>query len=96
MGPHLDGLSLRLPFTPAVFEIADQLLLLGVHRDHGLTLLLVGVYLRVDVLELGVAVDMSTALAGLAIGLQAVAERVQQFGDLLSANRMPLFPEHRS
>ena len=33
---HLVRLSLRPPFTAAVAEIANQLLLLGIHRDYGL------------------------------------------------------------
>ena len=62
---NLLGLALRSPFPTAVFEVADQLLFLGVHRDHRLAALLEQSHRGVDVLELGVAIRWS--LGSLAI-----------------------------
>jgi len=79
--PHRFRLALRAPFAPAVLEIADQLLLLGVDRDRRLARRKRRLHLRVDVAELGVAVGMACPFAGLAVGLQAVAERAQRGPD---------------
>ena len=59
---HEFGLVLRLPLASSVLEVADQLLLLGVHRDHRLAAPLEGPHRAVDVLELGVAVGVLLAL----------------------------------
>ena len=48
--------------------VADQLLLLGVDRDHRLIVSLEGQNLGVDVLELSVTVGMLASIIGLAIG----------------------------
>jgi hypothetical protein len=53
-------------------EVADGFLFLGVHRSHRLSARLIGVYLRVDVLELGIAILVIAAFAGLEVGLKAV------------------------
>ena len=50
------GPPLRLPFLTSVLELTDQLLLLGVDRNHGLTPLQKGLRRRIDVLELRVPV----------------------------------------
>jgi len=62
---------------PALFEVADQLLRLGVHADHrlaGREGLADG---GIDVPELGVPVGVLAALSGLGVGLQAEAQLVQ-------------------
>jgi hypothetical protein len=58
--------------------LADELLLLGVDADRRPVLLDRGGHLVVDVAKLRVTVRMLGALLGLAVGLQAVAELVQQ------------------
>ena len=72
VGADLDRLAGRAPLTPAVLEVADQLLLLGVDRYHRLA----GGHRARDrgvyVLELRVAVGMLAPLADLRGGLQAV------------------------
>ena len=63
----------RVAFGPiiraAVLEVADQLLLLGVNRDDGLARGLGRNDLRVDVLELCIAIGMARALECLAVDL---------------------------
>src|SRR5258708_1552551 len=90
LGTHLFGLTRRLPFVAPVLEIPEILLLLGVHGDHRLTPLLEGLHARVDELELGIAVGVRTPLTRLAIGLEAVAQIVQEQGNLLVADPVAL------
>ena len=66
--------SVAAPLAPAVLEVPDELLLLGVDRDHRLTGADRRRSGRVDIAELGVAIGMRGALLGLAVGLQAVAQ----------------------
>src|SRR3974390_1493569 len=70
---HVLQLAFGTPFATAVLEISHQFLLLRVDRDHRLPTLLQPRRLRVDELELGIAIGMLIAFARLAIGLQAVA-----------------------
>jgi hypothetical protein len=89
--PDRLGPPLRTQLTPAVPEVADQLLLLGVDRDRRLAGGLELLHRGVDVLELGVAVGVAGALAGLAVGLQAEAQAAQQAADqLLPRGEAPL------
>src|SRR5512135_2935556 len=57
---HADlfGSTLRLPLTAGILEVPDQLLLLRVHRHHGLALLLGRTHLSVDMLELGIPIGV--------------------------------------
>ena len=86
MHPHRLGITFGPQFPTAVLEVADKLFLLGVHRDRWLLLGLERLDLSVDVLELGVTVRMVAPLTGLAVGLQAEAELVQQPTDQLVAD----------
>ena len=75
---HELWLALQMPLAPAVLEVADQLLLLAIDRNHGPA----GNDRRlrglVDVLKLGVAVGMGGPLLGLDVGLQRVAQQPHQ------------------
>jgi hypothetical protein len=84
------GPPLRLPFPARILEIPDQLLLLRVHRHHGLTPLLEGDHLTVDVPELGIPIGVGATPPSLAKGLEAVAQFVQEDGHGLVAHPMPL------
>src|SRR3954449_13439011 len=77
--------ALGAQLTAAVLEVSDELFLLRVDRDRRLAGGLPGLHPRVDVFELGVAVGVACALAGLAVGLQAEAEPAQQSADQLLA-----------
>src|SRR5690606_10792162 len=66
--------ALRLPLPSVVVEVADQLLFLGVDRDHRLTLGVKLTGLAVDVPKLSVTVQVVRTFAGFAQRLQAVAE----------------------
>ena len=76
--PHRFGFAFRTQFSATVLEVAHQFLLLGVHRHDRLPSALEGLHLRVDVLELGVPIRVRRPLPGLAVGLQAVAQLLQQ------------------
>src|SRR5580704_6783204 len=77
---HADGLRLAfaLPLTPAVLEVAHELLFLGVHGYDGLSALHERLRGAVDVLELRVAIRRLPSLPGLADDLEAVLELVQK------------------
>ena len=68
-----------------VLVFADQFLLLGVDGDHRLAGGLMRFDLRVDVLELRVAIGMASALLALTIDLTAIAEAFEQLRDALAA-----------
>jgi hypothetical protein len=79
-----------LAATPAaILNVPDQILLVGIHRDDRLPGLESGLDLGIDVLELGVPVRVALSLEGLAVGLEAVAEFVEQLGDHATTGRMP-------
>src|SRR5712671_766943 len=80
--------ALRSPFASGVLEVADKLLLLSVDRDRRLTCRERFFHPIVDVVELHVTIGIVGSLAGLAVGLQAVIEPVQEFADERPANRM--------
>src|SRR6266849_534847 len=80
MDPDRFRVSLRAIFAAIVTEIPDQFLFLGVDRDHRLLLGQCGGYLAVDTGELRIPVGVAVALLGFAVGLQAVARRIEQFG----------------
>ncbi len=79
---HVDPLrvALRPPLGAAVGELADLLLLLGVHRDDWLAGVQVLARRARDVAELGVPVRVLPALGDLGVALQAVALGLQQPG----------------
>jgi hypothetical protein len=82
------GFALWLPLLPVVFEIAHQLLLFGVHGDNRLAPSQAPLHLPVQMLKLSVAVGMIRPFFGLAVGLQAVAQRVQQIRHHLMTDPM--------
>lgn len=53
---------------------------LGAHRDDRLSPTLKAPHLAIEILELSIPVRMMTAFTGLAIGLQAVAQPIQESG----------------
>ena len=71
----------RAPGAARVLERADQLLLLGVHRNRRLLLPLRASHAPGDVPKLRGPIDMLAALTSLGVALQAVAQSVQQLGD---------------
>src|SRR5215207_7372791 len=77
----IDNLSLLTPDLPTVLEVADQLLLFGIHTDHWLPAVEMNRALGSNVLELGIPLRMLLAGLLLAIGPQAVALRAQQATD---------------
>ena len=91
--PHRLGRTLGSPFAAGVLEVADQFLLLGIDRDRRLAPRQRLLHLRVDVVELGIAIGMTCPFARLAVGLQAVVERPQQCGDRVVADAMAECPQ---
>src|SRR5918995_666687 len=83
------GLARRLPLGATVGELANQLLLLGVHADHRLPRRQIDLGLLVQVAELGVPVGMLGTLQGLDRSLQPVALLLEQPPDGVVADWMP-------
>lgn len=81
MDVHRRRISRRPPLAAVVLELADELLLLGVHADHRLAGVPVITGLLVEIAELGISVGMLASLDGLGVGLQAEAFLPQQVGD---------------
>ena len=76
---HFFGLALGSQLTAGVPEVANQLPFFpGIDRDRRLAGPSEAGDTCVDMLELGVAVGMLAALAGLGVGLQAEAHVLQQ------------------
>ena len=90
MHQHLLRRSLRTQLPPTVLEGPHQFLLLRVHGDHRLSQGELQLHRPVQVLKLGVAVRVFRPRQGLAIGLQAIAHVVEQFGDHAMADLVPL------
>ena len=88
---HVDPLRLaaRKPFPPTVFELADQLLLLGVDADHRVAGGDVVAGLVVEIAELGVAIGMLGALDDRGVGLQAEPLGLEQLGHRGRRHRCP-------
>src|ERR1700736_5370668 len=89
MHANLFRIPLRPPLPPSVFELSQQFLLLGVNRYHRLAEGDVAPNFVINVLELGIAVRMRISLLGLAVGLQAVTQLMQQLRDYWIAHLMP-------
>ena len=81
MHTHRLGITFVTQLATGVLEVADQLLLFGVHRNRRFTRGQSGADLRIDIAELFVPIRTVAALAGLAVGLQAVVQLSQQIGD---------------
>src|SRR5205807_3720186 len=71
-------------------EIPDQFFFLGVDRDYRRLFGQRRSHLGVDVAELRIPVGVVVALLGLAVGLQAVARRIEQFGHQGAAHLVAL------
>src|SRR6516165_3957473 len=82
--------SLTTPFLAGILEIAHQLLLLRVDRDHRLVGFQEGGRLVCDVLELRVAVDVLLPFLGLAVRLQTIAQIVQKLAHQRTRHLVPL------
>ena len=69
----VDGrrLAQRVPFSPGILEVSDQLPFLGVHRNHRLALGLVADDLRIEVRKLGIPIGLGATFPDLPIPLQA-------------------------
>src|ERR671911_2727336 len=87
--PNFLRLALGVPLPAAVPEVADQFLLLGVHRDHRLRLGQRRGNALADGGERRIAIRVAAALPGRAVGLQAELLLLQQFADNLWLIRWP-------
>lgn len=97
---HQLRITLRLPLTSAVLEVANQLLLLRVDGDHRYAAIDAVLRLGVDVLELRVPIRMLRALDRLVRRLKAVPVIAQQLAHRLVADpdavlREQLGSQHR-
>ena len=69
--------SLRAPLGTSLFEVANQFLLLGIHRDDRIAKALKLLHLSVNVFKLGITIRVRSPLQGLAIPLEAVTQLVE-------------------
>src|SRR5437763_9366721 len=90
MHPDLFRTPLRPILAAIVPELADQFLLLGVDRDHWLLLGQSSGHLGVDMGELRIPVRVAVTLLGLAVSLQAVTRRIEQFAHQGAAHLVAL------
>src|SRR5881397_2696584 len=79
MDSNLFRLSLRSPFLPAILEVSDQLLLLGVHGDDGVLRPQILLGLAADVLKLPISIRVRRPFDCLAVRLEAVVQIMEQF-----------------
>ena len=70
-GPSPVAIAARAPFPPAVLVVTDELLLLGVHADHSLSVAGVRGGLLVEVAELPVPVRVIATFELFGVALQA-------------------------
>ncbi len=80
------GFALGMPLSPAILEVSDEFLLLGVDGDHGDTTLEAPLGCRVDVLELRVSIRVLRAFNRLVWYLQVVVVILEHLGDGLVAD----------
>ena len=78
MHPDRLGVALAAQLAAVVFEVANQFLLLCIHRDRRLARGNRCLHRRIDMLKLGIAVGVIGPLARLAVGLAAVFHVPQQ------------------
>src|SRR6202040_3081461 len=90
VAPPRFRLALRPPLPAAILEVTDQLLLLGIDGNDRLLPDQCCLDQIIDVAKLGVSVRMAVAFSGLAIGLQAEVQLVQQLTNHGTADRMTL------
>ena len=84
------GAIATLPLTAAIAKLAHQFLLLGSDRHHGLPLPLEGLGPAVDVLELRIPIWVGAALQRLAVGLQTIAQVMEESVDRPFTHPLPL------
>jgi hypothetical protein len=92
---HRFGLSVPVPLTATIAELPHEFLLFGIHRHHGLPLPLENRGPAVDVLELCISIRVMAAFERLAVGLETVAEVMEEAVDGPLTHPMPLGLESR-
>src|SRR5688572_9715817 len=88
MNPNYLRISLGTPLPACILEVADQLLLLCVHGDHRLLSALKASHQIDDVAELRVPILVLRSFTPLLVGLQAVAQTMQQLCYYRMADRV--------
>src|SRR5450755_3689849 len=77
---HVFRIAFGSPFPPLVLVVSNLLLLLGVNGDYRLPATLKTPHFAIEMFELSISVRMTAALARLTVGLQAIAQCIQQSG----------------
>jgi hypothetical protein len=80
----------RPPFLARVAVLADELFFLGVHADHRIPAVLMGLHLATDIPELAIPVRVLGALDRAGVGLQAEPLLAQQVPDGIGAGLVAL------
>jgi len=91
---HVDFLwsALGLPFSPRILKIADQFLLFGIDRDHGLFGPLKLLDAGRDILKLRIPIGLRAACPRFSIGVQALRLRLEESANPALTNRVAGFP----
>jgi hypothetical protein len=84
-----------VPLLTAITVLAHQFLLLSINRDDGLPLFLEDLGPPVNVLELCIPVRVVATLERLAVGLETIAQIMEEPIDGALTDRMPLGLECR-
>jgi len=95
MAVDLLGLPVRVPLLAAIAVRAYEFFLLGINRYDRLPPLLEGLSPPINVLKLRIPVRMVAALERLAVGLETVAQIMEESMDRPLTDRMPLGLECR-
>src|SRR2546423_13418763 len=94
----VDGLWIALfpPGLPRIFILADQFFLFGINRDHRALVFSVPLYLRVNIVELLVPVRMYGSFERFDVGLEAVAQFMEEGGHGGMTERVALLAQGSS
>src|SRR3989442_12409661 len=95
MAVDLLGLPVRVPLLAAIAVRAYEFFLLGINRYDRLPPLLEGLNPPIHVLKLRIPARMVAALEGLAVGLETVAQIMEESIDGPLTDRIPLGLEWR-
>ena len=89
MEPHGLGAVFWPPFPSGIPQIPNEFLLLRVHRNRGTMLALKAPHLVVEILQLGIAIQMLRSLIRLKIHLHAVVGGIDEARLQPGADRVP-------
>src|SRR4030081_1407169 len=88
MYAYFHWIALRAQFTSAILEIAHQFLLFCIDGDDWFLPAQTPLHFAIEMFELGIAIRRIGPFLGLAVGLSAISQLVQQFRHYLMAHNI--------